>query len=195
MGLSPLVPCLDDPSAVQLAGELQPCVLLIAARTVAGQAMAIFGDHSDIMAVRSTGMALLSAHSVQESMDMSLVAHIATLLSSVPFIRSFDGMCTSHEIQKCDVIPEAQVKLEGGASAGQNGQILLQKTQLQSPNAVQNSSVRRCLLPKLRGCEPLRECGPRTCSDGHGVAQSADRSQQRDHRCHGLWRSSRVGAD
>lgn len=98
------------PVLYKLAGELQPCVLHIAARAVAGQALAIFGDHSDIMAVRSTGMALLSAHSVQESMDMALVSHIATLLSSIPFIHFFDGMRTSHEIQKCEVISEEQIK-------------------------------------------------------------------------------------
>jgi pyruvate-ferredoxin/flavodoxin oxidoreductase len=99
------------PNLYKIAGELLPCVFHIAARAVAGGALAIFGDHSDVMAVRQTGCALLSAHSVQETQDMALVAHIATLLSSVPFVHFFDGWRTSHEIQKIDALTEEHLKV------------------------------------------------------------------------------------
>jgi len=92
------------PNMYKIAGELLPCVFHVAARALAGQALSIFGDHSDIMAVRQTGFALLSSHSVQESFDLALVSHIATLLCSTPFVHFFDGMRTSHEIQKIEAL-------------------------------------------------------------------------------------------
>jgi len=99
------------PNLYKIAGELLPCVIHVAARALAGQALAIFGDHSDIMAVRQTGFSLLSSHTVQESLDLALVAHISTYLSSVPFIHFFDGMRTSHEIQSIETITQEQVKI------------------------------------------------------------------------------------
>ncbi|CAM9118399.1 unnamed protein product [Discosporangium mesarthrocarpum] len=77
-----------------------PCVIHVAARAVAGHALSIFGDHSDVMACRQTGWAMLASHSVQECYDLALVAHLATLESSVPFLHFFDGFRTSHEISK-----------------------------------------------------------------------------------------------
>lgn len=88
------------PTLYKLAGELTPFVLHVAARTVATHALSIFGDHSDVMAVRQTGCAMLSAGSVQEAQDFALISHIATLKSRVPFIHFFDGFRTSHEINK-----------------------------------------------------------------------------------------------
>ena len=88
------------PTLYKLAGQLTPVVLHVAARTVATHALSIFGDHSDVMAVRQTGCAMLCAGSVQEAQDFALISHIATLKSRVPFIHFFDGFRTSHEINK-----------------------------------------------------------------------------------------------
>ncbi|MDF7680999.1 pyruvate:ferredoxin (flavodoxin) oxidoreductase [Enterobacteriaceae bacterium ESL0689] len=88
------------PTLYKLAGQLMPFVLHVAARTVATHALSIFGDHSDVMAVRQTGCAMLCASSVQEAQDFALIAHIATLKSRVPFIHFFDGFRTSHEVNK-----------------------------------------------------------------------------------------------
>lgn len=88
------------PNLYKLAGQLTPFVLHVAARTVATHALSIFGDHSDVMAVRQTGCAMLCANSVQEAQDFALIAHMATLNSRVPFIHFFDGFRTSHEINK-----------------------------------------------------------------------------------------------
>jgi len=85
------------PNMYKIAGELTPAVIHVAARTVATHALSIFGDHSDVMAARTTGWAMLCASSVQEAHDFALVAHAATLRSRVPFVHFFDGFRTSHE--------------------------------------------------------------------------------------------------
>jgi pyruvate-ferredoxin/flavodoxin oxidoreductase len=90
------------PNMYKIAGELTPTVFHVAARALAGQGLSIFGDHQDVMAVRATGFALLSSHSVQAVMDMALIAQAATLESRIPFIHFFDGFRTSHEIQKIE---------------------------------------------------------------------------------------------
>jgi pyruvate-ferredoxin/flavodoxin oxidoreductase len=92
------------PNMYKIAGELTPVVIHVAARTVATHALSIFGDHSDVMAARQTGFALLASASVQEAQDMALVAHLATLESRVPFLHFFDGFRTSHEVAKIEVI-------------------------------------------------------------------------------------------
>ncbi|HYA97505.1 MAG TPA: pyruvate:ferredoxin (flavodoxin) oxidoreductase [Methylomirabilota bacterium] len=86
------------PNMFKIAGELTAAVIHVAARTVATHALSIFGDHSDVMAARSTGFALLSSNSVQEATDFALVAHSATLQARVPFLHFFDGFRTSHEL-------------------------------------------------------------------------------------------------
>ncbi|MEI6984926.1 MAG: pyruvate:ferredoxin (flavodoxin) oxidoreductase [Rhodospirillaceae bacterium] len=86
------------PNLYKIAGELTPFVLHVAARTLATHALSIFGDHSDVMACRQTGMALLASSTVQEAQDMALIAHAATLQSRVPFLHFFDGFRTSHEL-------------------------------------------------------------------------------------------------
>ncbi|MCK5306593.1 MAG: pyruvate:ferredoxin (flavodoxin) oxidoreductase [Candidatus Omnitrophica bacterium] len=98
------------PNMFKIAGELTPAVFYVTARTVATHALSIFCDHSDIMAVRSTGFAILSASSVQEVMDLALVAQAATLESRVPFVFTFDGFRTSHEIQKIEEITFEDMK-------------------------------------------------------------------------------------
>ena len=91
------------PNMYKIAGELLPCVFHVSARTVASHALNIFGDHSDVMACRQTGFAMLAETNPQEVMDLSAVAHLATIKSRVPFINFFDGFRTSHEIQKIQV--------------------------------------------------------------------------------------------
>jgi pyruvate-ferredoxin/flavodoxin oxidoreductase len=88
------------PNMYKIAGELTPAVIHVAARTVAAHALSIFGDHSDVMATRATGFALLSSNSVQEAADFSLVAQAASLESRIPFLHFFDGFRTSHELNQ-----------------------------------------------------------------------------------------------
>ena len=90
------------PNMFKIAGELTPTVFHVSARTLATHALSIFGDHSDVMAARSTGFALLASSSVQEAQDMAMIAHSATLKTRVPFLHFFDGFRTSHEINKIE---------------------------------------------------------------------------------------------
>ncbi len=92
------------PNMYKMAGELLPCVFHVSARAVASHALSIFGDHSDVMATRQTGFALLASSSVQEVMDLAGVAHLAAIKSRVPFLHFFDGFRTSHEVQKIEAI-------------------------------------------------------------------------------------------
>ncbi|HYM26230.1 MAG TPA: pyruvate:ferredoxin (flavodoxin) oxidoreductase [Vicinamibacterales bacterium] len=98
------------PNMFKIAGELTPAVLHVTARAVATHALSIFGDHSDVMAVRSTGFALLSSSSVQEAQDLAVIAHAATLESRVPFLHFFDGFRTSHELQKIAAVDDAVLR-------------------------------------------------------------------------------------
>ncbi len=97
------------PNMYKIAGELLPGVFHVSARALAASALSIFGDHQDVMATRQTGFALLSSNSVQEAMDMALVAHLSSLHSSVPFLHFFDGFRTSHEVQKIEAIDYADM--------------------------------------------------------------------------------------
>ena len=92
------------PNMYKIAGELLPAVFHVSARAVASHALSIFGDHSDVMAARNTGFAMLASGSVQEVMDLGSVAHLATIKGRVPFIHFFDGFRTSHEIQRIEVM-------------------------------------------------------------------------------------------
>ena len=94
------------PNLYKIAGELTSAVIHVAARSLAAQALSIFGDHSDVMAARATGFALLCSASVQEAHDFALIAQAATLQTRVPFIHFFDGFRTSHEIQKIELLEE-----------------------------------------------------------------------------------------
>ena len=98
------------PNMYKIAGELLPCVFHVSARTLATHSLCIFGDHSDVMACRQTGYAMLCEGSVQEVMDLSAVAHLATLEGRVPFITSFDGFRTSHEYQKIEEIDMEDIR-------------------------------------------------------------------------------------
>jgi len=98
------------PNMFKIAGELTSTVFHIAARTVAAHALSIFGDHSDVMAARSTGFALLSSDSVQEVMDLALISHAATLEARIPFLHFFDGFRTSHELAKIELLTDDDIK-------------------------------------------------------------------------------------
>ncbi|MEX0741389.1 MAG: hypothetical protein WD079_01240, partial [Phycisphaeraceae bacterium] len=94
------------PNMYKIAGELTPAVFHIASRSLAAQALSIFGDHSDAMAARATGWAMLCSTSVQEAHDFALIAQAATLESRIPFLHFFDGFRTSHEISKIEMLPQ-----------------------------------------------------------------------------------------
>src|SRR6187431_2953862 len=97
------------PNMFKIAGELTPAVIHVAARAVATHALSIFGDHSDVMAARTTGFAMLASSSVQEAHDFALVSHAATLRSRVPFLHFFDGFRTSHELSTVERLSEDDV--------------------------------------------------------------------------------------
>ena len=94
------------PNMYKIAGELTPIVIHVAARALAAQGLSIFGDHSDVMATRQTGFALLCSNSVQEAMDFAVIAQAATLNSRIPFIHFFDGFRTSHEVNKIEMLDD-----------------------------------------------------------------------------------------
>ena len=94
------------PNMYKIAGELSPCVIHVASRTLATHALSIFGDHSDVMSARMTGWAMLCSSSVQEAQDFALISHVATMRARIPFLHFFDGFRTSHEINKIRVIDQ-----------------------------------------------------------------------------------------
>src|SRR6476646_6517602 len=98
------------PNMYKIAGELTPFTMHVTARTLATHALSIFGDHSDVMACRQTGFALLCSNSVQEAHDMSAVAHAATLESRIPFLHFFDGFRTSHEVAKIEELTDDDLR-------------------------------------------------------------------------------------
>ena len=98
------------PNMYKIAGELLPTVFHVSARSLACQALSIFGDHSDVMSVRHTGFVMLASNSVQEAMDLALVSHLASLETSLPFLHFFDGFRTSHEVQKIENISYDTIK-------------------------------------------------------------------------------------
>ena len=104
-GLLPMIP-----NMYKVAGELTAAVLHVAARSLAAQGLSIFGDHSDVMAVRQTGFALLASASVQEAHDMALVAQAATPWTRVPFVHFFDGFRTSHELNMLELLADDDLR-------------------------------------------------------------------------------------
>ncbi|MCI4445807.1 MAG: pyruvate:ferredoxin (flavodoxin) oxidoreductase [Candidatus Aminicenantes bacterium] len=93
------------PNMHKIAGEMLPAVFHVSARSLACQSLSIFGDHSDVMAARNTGFALMASGSVQEIMDLAIVCHLASLKSKIPFLHFFDGFRTSSEVQKIEIVP------------------------------------------------------------------------------------------
>jgi pyruvate-ferredoxin/flavodoxin oxidoreductase len=117
------------PNMYKIAGELTPAVIHVAARSLATQALSIFGDHSDVMAARGTGFALLASNSVQEAQDFALIAHAATLEARVPFLHFFDGFRTSHEVMKVE-----QVSPDDCLALIDKGQVCAHRNRALSPD-------------------------------------------------------------
>jgi len=98
------------PNMNKIAGELTPATFHVTARTLAAHALSIFGDHSDVMFCRATGWAMLCSNSVQEAMDLALIAHAASLETRIPFLHFFDGFRTSHEVNKIEMLNEDDLR-------------------------------------------------------------------------------------
>jgi pyruvate-ferredoxin/flavodoxin oxidoreductase len=99
------------PNLYKIAGELLPTVIHVASRALAGEALSIYGDHSDTMLVRGCGLAMISSFSVQEAHDMAVISQVATLESRVPFLHFMDGFRTSHEINKIELVSDDQLRV------------------------------------------------------------------------------------
>ena len=146
------------PEMFKIAGELTPLVLHVAARTVATHALSIFGDHSDVMAARTTGFAMLCAGSVQEAHDFALVAHAATLRSRVPFLHFFDGFRTSHELARVELLEDADL-----AALVDEDAILAHRARRMTPDApslrgsAQNPDV---FFQTREACQPFHDAVP-----------------------------------
>ena len=108
------------PNMYKIAGELTPAVFQVAARSLAAQGLSIFGDHSDVMAVRQTGFAMLASASVQEAHDLAVVAQAATLATRIPFVHFFDGFRTSHEVNTVELLSDDDLRalVSRGADPG-----------------------------------------------------------------------------
>src|SRR3954470_11033159 len=98
------------PNMYKIAGELTPFTMHVTARAIATHALSIFGDHSDVMACRQTGFAMLAATNVQEAHDLAAIAHAATLRTRIPFLHFFDGFRTSHEISKVELLADETLR-------------------------------------------------------------------------------------
>ena len=157
------------PNMYKIAGELTSAVIHVAARSLAAQGLSIFGDHSDVMAVRATGFALLASASVQEAHDLALVAHAATLATRVPFLHFFDGFRTSHELNTIELLADEDLRalVAGGSgpSAPRTG-------------AVAGAAVHprhrpepRRLLPGARDRQPVLLPRTRPGATGDGPAR------------------------
>ena len=151
------------PNMFKIAGELTPATMHVTARTLATHALSIFGDHSDVMACRSTGWAMLASNSVQEVADMALVAQIATLESRIPFIHFFDGFRTSHEVGKILPISDETIR----ALLDEKSVIQFRKNALSSDRPVirgtaQNPDV---FFQAREGCNPFHEAVPGIVQD------------------------------
>lgn len=124
------------PNMYKIAGELLPCVIHVAARTVATHALSIFGDHSDVMGVRQTGFAMVASSSVQEAQDMALACHLATVNAKVPFLHFFDGFRTSHEVNTINFIEDDTVK----SLAEKQGNIYGRSAEFSPSNPIQRGT-------------------------------------------------------
>lgn len=140
------------PPMYRIAGQLMPGVLHVTARAVGTQAISIFGDHSDVMAVRQTGFALLSSASVQEAADLAAVPHLAAIEGSVPFLHFFDGFRTSHEIQKIEMLSYDDF----GAMLNKDALMKFRKRSLNSDRPIQRSTIAgpECFFQCREACNP-----------------------------------------
>ena len=160
------------PNMYKISGELLPGVFHVSARALAYHALSIFGDHSDVMACRQTGFAMLASNSVQEAMDMALVAHVSALKASVPFLHFFDGFRTSHEIQKIDGIEYDEIaklvpwdKVKAFRERALNPEHPHQQGTAQNPD----------IYFQGRGCQQVLRRHPGHRRGGHEAGGRADR--------------------
>ncbi len=160
------------PNMFKIAGELTPATMHVTARTLATHALSIFGDHSDVMACRSTGWAMLASNSVQEVHDLALVAQIATLESRIPFIHFFDGFRTSHEVGKILPIGDETIR------AMLDDKYIIQFRQnalMPGPAAdSRHGAESRRILPGARGLHAVPRRGSGNCAAGDGPLCRAD---------------------
>ena len=98
------------PNMYKIAGEMLPCTMHVAARSLATHALSIFGDHQDVYATRSTGFCMIASSSVQDAYNLALVSHLSSLEASLPFMHFFDGFRTSHELNKINILEDEEVK-------------------------------------------------------------------------------------
>ena len=154
------------PNMYKIAGELTPATMHVTARTLATHALSIFGDHSDVMACRSTGWAMLASNSVQEVADMALVAQIATLESRIPFIHFFDGFRTSHEVGK--ILPITDETIRALVDDKYIIQFRQNCAQPRPPDHSRHRSESRRLLPGARSLHPVPRRRPGHRAVGHG---------------------------
>ena len=195
------------PNMYKIAGELTASVMHVTARALATHALSIFGDHSDVMACRSTGYAMLCSNSVQEAADLALIAHIATLESRIPFVHFFDGFRTSHEVNKIIPIHDDDIRallddkyiqahreralssdrpiLRGTA---QNPDVFFQAREacnpyyLACPTIVQNA-MDRFAAQTGRAYKLFDYVGVARCRTSHRAHGFGRGSGSRDHRC------------
>ena len=160
------------PNMYKIAGELTSTVFHVAARSIAAQGLSIFGDHSDVMAVRQTGFALLSSASVQEAHDLALVAQAATLRTRVPFLHFFDGFRTSHELNTVEMLDDDVLRALVPESL-----VRAHRSRALTPGASVRSrdgSESGRLLPGTGDREPVLCQGPRRRAGSHGRPGSDD---------------------
>ncbi|MFP5577298.1 MAG: pyruvate:ferredoxin (flavodoxin) oxidoreductase [Acidimicrobiia bacterium] len=166
------------PNMFKIAGELTPAVIHVAARSIATHALSIFGDHSDVMSVRSTGWAMLAAGSVQEAHDFALVSHAATLRSRVPFLHFFDGFRTSHEINTIQVLGDDDLQ-----ALVHDGDVIAHRARGMTPEApslrgtAQNPDT---FFQAREACNPFHDAVPRV------VQEVMDELAERTGRRYGL---------
>ncbi len=161
------------PNMFKIAGELTPTVFHVAARALATQALSIFGDHSDVMAARTTGFAMLSSASVQEAHDAALIAQAATLASRIPFLHFFDGFRTSHELDTIDAAERCadprHDRRRSGARTSRAGAVARSGRWCAARRTIPTRSSRRARRP-IRSTRACR----RSCSS-RWTASPADR--------------------
>ena len=150
------------PNMYKIAGELTPTVFHIAARSMATHALSIFGDHSDVMAARGTGFALLASNNPQEAQDFALIAQAATLHGRIPVLHFFDGFRTSHEVTKIEQIDEDTVRtlIRGPFVAAHRCAIAVARA---SAAARQLRRIRTCSSRRGSGSIPTTTPSPASC--------------------------------
>ena len=154
------------PNMNKIAGELTPTAFHVSARTLATHALSIFGDHSDVMFCRATGWAMLCSNSVQEAMDLALIAHAATLESRIPFLHFFDGFRTSHEVNKIQMLSEDDMR-----AVFNTARVFEHRRRALSPDhpvlrgTAQNPDV---FFQAREAVQPVLRRLPGDCADGDG---------------------------